>query len=321
MEHPYTGAFRLTVPACFFVAKQGSFSCTVVDASLPGSRHPDSTAQQNAFDWALFEALEPSNRFRFDTEWVWSSIEFAKKLSNSELHDILSYVHDGDMFVNAFLMHREGLLRTPNPCPGSKLAGNWFLKQHVWGESTHLLFAQQARRMFPDTGLDSDVGAADKISQYDAAQWSQVLTAYCKDLAGIIRKSPRLQQPMVVYRGEPGRVKWCPYKNVPLERACSARFISCTLDASSAAFFARQHSHTKQITNIGRVYRILLPKDTPVAFLAGMQTWTGVFECECLLPPMSFMHVTGRRTLHMPGGSIEVVDVDAGTPNWGLLDS
>ena len=310
MEVRHTGACAASVPTCFFVSDRGSFFCTVVEAPLPGSRHPNISVAQNHFDWAVFDALEPGNRARFSEAWLWANVDFGKRLSNSELHTIMSYLNGGDMLVNAHLMSAAGLKPCVSPCPAGHLGTHWFLRDHIWGSARHLLFAQQTRRVFPHAASD-DEGLAAEMARYQPGEWSQVLDAYARDLTAILHRAPRLDKPTVVYRGEQRHNKGIPYKDVPLAKSCSGRFLSCTLDASSAAFFARQHSHTAAVENVGTLYRILLPAGTPVACLAGMQTWAGVFECECLLPPVAAMRETGRHTLRVGATEVPVVDVEA----------
>lgn len=302
----------------FAFMHDGEIRKALVTTQLPGERHLHTDEKQNAFDWAAYALLEPANKHRFTPEWLDEQIEFMRGMSDADIHTLLNYMAGGDMLVNCHTLYQAALVPTDSPFGARMPKAHWYL-QHVWGGNEHLLFEGQLRRTLGIEGSKQKL--AHELASLDKEKMDMVLDTFIEDMRLLFQRAPVLRQPMTVYRGEAALHEHIPYKNLPLARVSTSRFLSCSLDASSACKFARDHTVERGLKSVGTLYRITLPVGTPVIFSAGMQTWRGVFECECIVPPVCIMQQLSSHTMDVQGAPpLTIVDTVAhlttNTAHW-----
>ena len=161
----------------------------------------------NEYNKKFINKLYVLNDVSYYEEWIKEQNIFIKSLSPEEIYTLRCHTHDGDVIVNYFINNNFkidiDIDLVDNGYRKSKIVVD---KKQFNTNRNFILFYYQIKKYlyFLDTNYKSlSRIELEKyiIENYTTFDWNKILILYIKDIKNIFKKSPKIQDTIVIYRG------------------------------------------------------------------------------------------------------------------------
>tara|TARA_B110000046_G_scaffold76464_1_gene84632 strand:- start:407 stop:1534 length:1128 start_codon:yes stop_codon:yes gene_type:complete len=161
----------------------------------------------NEYNKKFINKLYVLNDVSYYEEWIKEQNTFIKSLSPEEIYTLRCHTHDGDVIVNYFINNNFkidiDIDLVDNGYRKSKIVVD---KKQFNTNRNFILFYYQIKKYL--YSLDNSYKSLSRIEletyiieNYTTFDWNKILILYIKDIKNIFKKSPKIQDTIVIYRG------------------------------------------------------------------------------------------------------------------------